>query len=168
MPAAGAGGLCGTSNAQGKGCAASYATSTEDRPYLQADLSRSQRWPLNSFASASTEPLSSFCSPSSSLLASSVRLSFGPAASSAVEMTGLPIHSISRSDPPGLSGVTRALTSIVSVKSSAGNSWLGRLNVNFILPVLAFHVGADAFAESVFASTLEIAAASLSLLSLSP
>src|SRR6202011_3390872 len=57
--------------------------------YFQADLSGSQRWPLNSFANASTEPLSSFWSPSSSPLDSSARLRFGPADSSFVETTGL-------------------------------------------------------------------------------
>ena len=31
-----------------------------ERGYFQTDLSASQRWPLNSLASASTEPLSSF------------------------------------------------------------------------------------------------------------
>src|SRR6266436_3987216 len=66
--------------------------------YFQTDLSASQRWALNAFASASTEPLSSFCSPSSSPLDSSVRLSFGPAVLSAVETTALQIHSISLSD----------------------------------------------------------------------
>src|ERR1700682_3993232 len=138
-----------------RGCVASYPRSTANRPYFQTDLSMSQRWPLNSFASASTEPLSSFGSPSSSLLDSSVRLSFGPAVSSAVETAGLLIHNISRSDAPGLSGATKAVTSIVSVRSSAGTSWLGRLNVNFSLPVLAFHVAADDFAASVLVRTLE-------------
>src|SRR5208337_2116995 len=101
-------------------------------------------------------------------LDSSARLSFAPADSSAVEMTGLLIHSISRSDPPGLSGATSAVTSTVSVRSSAGNSWLGRLKVNFSAPVLAFHVDDDDFAESVLVRTPEIAVASLSLLSFSP
>src|ERR1700730_2468979 len=138
------------------------------RRYFQADLSASQRWALNSFASASTEPLSSFASPSSSALASSARLSFAPAVSSVVEMTGLPIHSISRSVVPGLSGATRARISMVSVRPSAGNIWLGRLNVNFSLPVLVLHVAAADFADSVFDRTLAIVAASLFLLSLSP
>src|SRR5450631_811557 len=136
--------------------------------YFQADLSASQRWALNSFASALTEPLSSFASPSSSALASSARLSFAPAVSSVVDMTGLPIHSISRSVAPGLSGATRATTSMVSVRPSAGNIWLGRLNVNFSLPVVALHAAAAGFAASVFDSTPATAAASLSLLSLSP
>ena len=72
-------------------------TETSPAAYFQTDLLESQRWPLNSLASASTEPLSSFCSPSSSPLDSSAKLNFAPAASSAVEITGLPIHSISRS-----------------------------------------------------------------------
>src|SRR5712675_3183896 len=151
-----------------KACFAGYARSAENRRYFQADLSTSQRWPLNSFASASTEPLSSFCSPSSSPPDSSARLSFGPAVSSFVETTGLLIQSISRSDAPGLSGATSAVTSTVSVRSRAGNIWLGRLNVNFSLPVLGFHAGDDDFAESVLLRTLAIAAASLSLSSLSP
>src|SRR5260370_526662 len=95
-----------------------------------------------------------FARPPPRWRAFAARLGLGPPVSAAGKMPGLPIHSISRSDPPGLSGATRALTSIVSVKSSAGNSWLGRLNVNFSLPVLAFRVEDDAFAESVFASTL--------------
>src|SRR5882724_12377532 len=136
--------------------------------YFQTDLSASQRWALSAFASASTEPLSSFCSPSSSPLDSSVRLSFGPAVSSAVEMTGLPIHSNRRSDAPGLSGATRAESSIVSVRPSVGYIWLGRLNVNFSFPVLAFHTVEDDFADSVLDRTLAIAVASLSLPSLSP
>src|SRR4030081_3616798 len=107
--------------------------------YFQTDLSASQRGALNSFASASTEPLSSFGSLSSSPLDWSARLSFGPAASSAVELTGLPIQSISRSDAPVLPAPTSALTSTVWVRSSAGKSRLGRLNVNFSFPVLAFH-----------------------------
>src|SRR5258708_22365832 len=123
------------------------------RRYFQTDLSASQRWALNAFASASTEPLSSFCSPSSSPLDSSVRLSFGPAVSSAVEMTGLPTHSINRSDAPGLSGATKAATSRVSVRSSAGKTWLGRLNTSFSFPVLAFQGDEAGFAESVPLST---------------
>src|SRR3981081_952810 len=71
--------------------------------HFQADLSASQRWPLNSLASASTEVISSFWSPSSSLLGASARLSFAPVPSSAVVMAGLLIHSIRWSDPPGLS-----------------------------------------------------------------
>src|SRR5258708_525675 len=130
------------------------------RGYFHTDLSASQRWPLNAFASASTEPLSSFGSPSSSPLDSSVNLSFAPAASSAVEMAGLLIHSISRSDAPGLSGATSAVTSIVSVRSSAGNSGLGRLNVNFSLPVSVFQSADTDLAESVLDRTPAIAAAS--------
>src|SRR5260370_13797869 len=140
----------------------------DGRCYFQADLSASQRWALNAFASASTEPLSSFCSPSSSPLDASVSLVFGPGVSSAVKMRGLPIHSNSRSDAPGLSAATRAESSIVSVRPSAGYIWLGRLNVNFSFPVLAFHVVEDNFAESVLDRTLAIAVVSLSLLSLSP
>src|SRR5664279_5854065 len=83
-------------------------------------------------------------------------------------MTGLPIHSISRSDAPGLSGATSAVTSTVSVRSSEGNIRLGRLKVNFSFPVLASHVAVDDFAESVLVRTPAIAAASLFLLSLSP
>ena len=83
-------------------------------------------------------------------------------------MTGLPIHSNSRSDAPGLSAATRAESSIVSVRPSAGYIWLGRLNVNFSFPVLAFHTVEDDLAASVLDRTLTIAAASLSLLSLSP
>src|SRR6267142_5511550 len=138
------------------------------RRYFQTDLSASQRWALNAFASASTEPLSSFWSPSSSPLNSSVRLSFGPALSSVVEMTGVPTHSISRSELPGLSGATRAATSIVSVRPSAGKIRLGRLKVNFSLPVLAFQDADDDFAERVFVRTPATAAVSLSRLSLSP
>src|ERR1700761_6569585 len=99
--------------------------------YFHADLSASQRWPRNSFASASTEPLSSLTSASSSLPDSSTRLSLAPLPSSAVVMVGLLTHSISRSEPPGLSGDTNALTSSVSVRSSAGKAWLGRLKVSF-------------------------------------
>src|SRR5258705_6784241 len=135
--------------------------------YFQTDLSASQRWPFNSLASASTEPLSSFWSPSSSPLNSSVRLSFGPALSSVVEMTGVPTHSISRSELPGLSGATRAATSIVSVRPSAGKIRLGRLKVNFSLPVLAFQDADDDFAERVFVWTPATAAVSSSRLSLS-
>src|SRR4051812_4722403 len=70
--------------------------------YFQTDLSASQRWPLNSLASASTEPLSSLGSPPSSApAASSDRFSLGPVLSSVVDMTGLEIHSISRSEAPG-------------------------------------------------------------------
>src|ERR1700676_369034 len=147
---------------------ASIPTSRVDRGYFQTDLSASQRWPLNSLASASTEPLSSFWSPSSSPLDSSVRLSFGPVVSSLVEITGLPTQSINRSDAPGLSGATSAGTSSVSVRPSAGNSWLGRLNVSFSFPVFGFHVDDEGWAESVLLRTLPTAAASLSLLSLSP
>src|SRR5712671_6839374 len=136
--------------------------------YFQTDLSASQRWALNSFASASTEPLSSFGSLSSSPLDWSARLSFGPAASSAVELTGVPIHSISRSDAPGLSGATSALTSTVSVRSSAGKSRLGRLNVNFSFPVLAFHAEDAGFAARVLLRTPAMAVASFSRLTLSP
>ena len=90
-------------------------------PYFHTDLSASQRWPLNSFASASTEPLSSFGSPpSSSPVDSSDRFSFAPVPSSAVVITGLDIHSISLSDAPGLSGETSAVTSTLSVSASGG------------------------------------------------
>src|SRR5437660_12467860 len=104
--------------------------SSLEQGYFQADLSASQRLPLNSFASASTEPLSSFWSPSSSPLDSSARLSVGPAVSSFVETTGLLIQSISRSDAPGLSCATIEVTSTVSLRPRAGNIWLGRLHVN--------------------------------------
>src|ERR1700682_2929756 len=137
--------------------------------YFQTDLSVSQRWPLNSFASASTEPLSFLGSPpSSSPLDSSDRFSLGPVPSSDVVITGLEIHSISRSDAPGLSGDTSAVISTLSVRPSAGYTWLGRLKVSFSFPVLAFHAAAAACAESVLASTLETAVAILSLLILSP
>src|SRR5258705_12174746 len=89
--------------------------------YLHTLLSASQRWPLNSFASASTEPLSSFGSPpSSSPVDSSDRFNLGPVPSSAVVITGLEIHSISLSDVPGLSGETSAVTSRFSVRPSGG------------------------------------------------
>src|SRR3981189_3767139 len=89
--------------------------------YFQTDLSASQRWPLNSLASASTEPLSSLGSPpSSSPAASSVRFSLGPALSSVVVIAGLEIHSISRSEAPGLSVETSAVISRLSVRPSAG------------------------------------------------
>src|ERR1700675_3406854 len=79
--------------------------------YFQTDLSASQRWPLNSLASASTEPLSSSGSPpSSSPLALSDRFSLGPAFSSVVVVTGLEIHNINRSVAPGLSDDTSAVT----------------------------------------------------------
>ena len=68
----------------------------------------------------------------------------------------------------GLVGDASAVTSIVSVSSSAGTIWLGRLKVNFSLPVLAFQLDDDSFAAKVFASTSAIAVASLSLLSWSP
>src|SRR5262245_36352472 len=97
------------------------------RDRLQQDhfhtlLSASQRWPLNSFASASTEPLSSVGSPPSSSPEedSSDRFSFAPLPSSAVEITGLEIHSIRRSVAPGLSGETSAETSMLSVSASGG------------------------------------------------
>src|SRR5207253_1807758 len=135
--------------------------------YFQIDLSASQRWPLSSLASASTEPLSSFWSSSSSPEESSDNDSFGPADSSDVVMTGLPIHSISLSDAPGLSADTRPVTSIVSVSSRAGRSWFGRLKVSFSFPVVAFQADDTAFAESLRASTAETADASLSLLSFS-
>ncbi len=54
----------------------SIPTEPAGRFYFQADLSESQRWPLNSFASASTEPLSSVWSPSSSPLTSAARFSW--------------------------------------------------------------------------------------------
>src|SRR5438552_53110 len=107
--------------------------------HFQADLSVSQRWPLNALASASTDALSSFWSPSSSLLGASARLSFAPALSSAVVMAGLLIHSIRWSEPPGLSAAASAVTSMVSVSSSAGTIWLGRFNVSFSLPVSLLH-----------------------------
>src|SRR4249920_3457512 len=89
--------------------------------YFHTDLSASQRWPLNSLASAATEPLSSFGSPpSSSPAASSDRFSFGPVLSSVVVITGLAIHSISRSEAPGLSAETSAVISMFSVRPSAG------------------------------------------------
>jgi len=81
------------------------------------------------------------------------QIEFWAAVSSAVEMTGLPIHSNSRSDAPGLSGATRAESSIVSMRPSVGYIWLGRLNVNFSFPVLAFHTVEDDFADSVLDRT---------------
>src|SRR5437879_2516962 len=109
---------------------AAGGTDTRSRPvalsfrhviHFHTDLSASQRWPLNSLASASTEPLSSFGSPpSSSPVDSSDRFSFAPGPSSAVVITGLEIHSISRSDAPGLSDETSAVTSILSVSASGG------------------------------------------------
>src|SRR6266702_8513885 len=137
--------------------------------YFQTDLSASQRWPLNSLASASTEPLSLLGSPPSSPpLESSERLSLGPLPSSAVEMTGLEIHSIRRSELPGLSDDTSAVTSSVSVRPSAGNTWLGRLKVSFSFPVLASHAAADDLADSVLLRTAAAALAILSLLIRSP
>src|ERR1700729_3899307 len=88
--------------------------------YFQTDLSASQRCPLNSFVNASTTPWSSFWAPSSSPLESLARLRAGPEVSSAVEMAGLETHRTSRSDPPGFSDATSAVTSSVSVRSSAG------------------------------------------------
>src|SRR5437879_8210781 len=89
--------------------------------YFHTLLSASQRWPLNSFASAATEPLSSFGSPpSSSPVDSSDRFSLGPVPSSDVVITGLEIHSISLSDAPGLSGETSAVTSTFSVRPIGG------------------------------------------------
>src|SRR3954463_16280675 len=81
--------------------------------YFHTDLSASQRWPFNSLISASIAPPSSSGSaPSSSAVpASSDRLSFGPAPSSAVVVTGLDTHSISLSAAPGFSGETSAETS---------------------------------------------------------
>src|SRR5450432_1422579 len=111
--------------------------------YFQTDLSASQRCPLNSLASASIEPLSTFASPSSSPPDSSARLSLAPAASSVVVMAGVPIQSIRRSDEPGLSGATSAVISMVSVRSSAGKIWLGRLKVSFSFPVLALQTDDD-------------------------
>src|SRR5882724_4086822 len=91
------------------------------RRHFQTDLSAAQRWPLNSLASASTEPLSSSGSPpSSSPLALSDRFSLGPAFSSVVVVTGLEIHNIRRSEAPGLSDDTSAVTSMLSVRPSAG------------------------------------------------
>ena len=84
-------------------------------------------------------------------------------------IAGLPIHSISRSDAPGLSGATRAVISIVSVRSSAGKDLARPLNVSFSFPVLAFQVDDDGFRRQAFcASTPAIAVAILSLLILSP
>ena len=83
-------------------------------------------------------------------------------------MAGVPTQSNSRSDPPGLSGATRAATSIVSVRPSAGNIRLGRLKVNFSLPVLALQDADDDFADRVLVNTPAIALAILSLLGLSP
>jgi len=83
-------------------------------------------------------------------------------------MTGLPIHSSSRSDAPGRSGATRAESSIVSVRPSAGYIWLGRLKRQFQFSGIGVPYVEDDFADSVFDRTLAIAAASLSLLSLSP
>src|SRR6185437_7165998 len=91
-----------TSPASGRG----EVNLRQTQPYFQADLSTSQRWPWNSLASASTEPLSSLGSVSSSSVDSSIRLSLGPAVSSAVEITGLLIHSINRSEVPGRSAAT--------------------------------------------------------------
>src|SRR4051794_6148329 len=89
--------------------------------YFQTDLSASQRWPLNSLASASTDPLSSSGSPpSSSPLAPSDRFSLGPGFSSVVVVTGLEIHNIRRSEAPGLSDDTSAVISMLSVRPSAG------------------------------------------------
>src|SRR5437879_13866134 len=90
--------------------------------YFHTDLSASQRWPFNCFASASIEPLSSSGSaPSSSAVPeSSERLSFGPVSSSAVVVTGLDTHSMSLSDVPGLSEDTNPVTSTVSVRPSSG------------------------------------------------
>src|SRR5689334_17229598 len=138
------------------------------RAYFHTDLSASQRWPFNSLVSASIEPLSFSGSPPSSspVEESSVTLSFGPEPSSAVVVTGLDTHSISRSDAPGLSEETRAVTSTVSVSASAGSTGLGRFNVSFSLPVLGFQAADAGFAASVLLSTPEIAAASLSRLTL--
>src|SRR5207237_10325573 len=135
--------------------------------YFQIDVSASQRCPLSSLVSASTEPLSSFWSLSSSPEESSDSDSLGPADSSAVVMTGLPIHSISLSDAPGLSADTRPVTSIVSVSSSAGTSWFGRLNVSFSFPVVAFQADDRAFVESLLASTAATGDSIFSLLSFS-
>src|SRR5437764_8616990 len=83
-------------------------------------------------------------------------------------MRGLLTRSINPSDAPGLSGDTIAVTSMVSVSASAGNTGLGRLKVSFSLPVLVFQADEDGFAASVVLNTPEIAAASLSRLILSP
>src|SRR5882672_10121136 len=82
--------------------------------YFQTDLSASQRWPLNSLASASTEPLSSLGSPpSSSPAASSDRFSLGPVLSSVVVTTGLETHSITRSVAP-------LVAPVIAIQSSSG------------------------------------------------
>src|ERR1700761_6325331 len=109
---------------RGRGTGAGTALASEIG-YFHAALSASQRWALNTLASASTEPLSSLTSPSSSLEDSSATFSLGPAPSSAVVIAGVLIHSIRRSDAPGLSAATSAELSRVSVRSGAGTAWLG-------------------------------------------
>ena len=144
------------------------------RPRKSGSISRptcraSQRWALNSLASASTEPLSSFCSPSSSRLDSSARLSLGPAASSAVEIAGAadPQH-----QPVGRAGLVRRhqggdLERLGEAErgEDLARPLQGQFQLSGIgVPCRSTTVSPPAFLPA----RSEIAAASLSLLSLSP